>query len=119
MRSDNEYGVVDFHGDALFFHLLIQPRISLSLIEIQVRGGDFRENGPGCQFRKMGALDTQVSFSYTPAHKNQFLIRQAPGCSIAYLFITPSVSPDGANYCGKDNQEVQVNNNDSQNIISI
>jgi len=68
---------------------------------------------------KMGALDTQASFSYTSAHKNQFLIRQAPGCSIAYLFITPFVSSDGANYCGKDNREVQVNNNDPQNIINI
>ena len=67
----------------------------------------------------MGALDTQASFTYTSAHKNQFLIRQAPGCSIAYLFLTPSVSPDGANYRGKDNREVQVNNNDPQNIINI
>ena len=39
VRSDNEYGVVDFHGDALFFHSLTQTRISLSLIEIRIREG--------------------------------------------------------------------------------
>ena len=74
MRSDNEYGVVDFHGNALFFHSLIQTGISPSLIEIPIRG-DFKENGPGCQFRKMGALDIQASFSYPATTGRQFIIQ--------------------------------------------
>jgi hypothetical protein len=76
MRSDNEYGVVDFHGDALFFHSLIQPRISLSLIEIQVHGGILGKLGPDVnseKWEKWGLLTHKHLFPILLPTKINFL----------------------------------------------
>ena len=66
MRSDNEYGVVDFHGEALFFHSLIQTCISLSLIEIQIHGGILGKLGPDVNFEKWVPLTYRHLFPILP-----------------------------------------------------
>ena len=66
MRSDNEYGVVDFHGDALFFHSLIQTGISPSLIEIQIHGGILGKLGSDVNFKKWVPLTYKHLFPILP-----------------------------------------------------
>jgi hypothetical protein len=66
VRSDNEYGVVGFHGDALFFHSLIQTRISLSLIEIQIHRGILGKLGPDVNSEKWVPLTYKHLFPILP-----------------------------------------------------
>ncbi len=66
MRSDNEYGVVDFHGEALFFHSLIQTCISLSLIEIQIHRRIIGSLGPDVNFEKWVPLTYKHLFPILP-----------------------------------------------------